>query len=259
MNKGKRKVAVLEDVAPVPEILQSQGKRLATFLSTHFCGTGKDMTLTAFVGLCQAGGFAVTLPTLMRWRKTFVTDPDCFDKEVSTGRPAALDPIEVALMVGFVLHCNATHKQLSFEGVRTFLRDQRGVTVTLNTVSSYCHANGLSKQIARLRSGAQAAINDQQLLTLALEFIDLLESTGFYKCQRSRLCNMDVTFTTRRNIVPKTIAAKGRYVYLVLFCAFRLCVSSVIFALVHLLQGHHACNRSKQERMDQCHRHQRLG
>ena len=47
---------------------------------------------------------------------------------------------------------------------------------------------------------------------MGLEFIELLDDSGFYKVRGGNVCNMDVTTTTRRTKTVRTLGRKGRYV-----------------------------------------------
>ena len=119
--------------------------------------------------------------------------------------------------MGFFLTHNATHLQVTHQHTLVVLKQKFGVTVSLCSVLNYCASNRLSKLVAKVHKGAREfTLVDQ--VELGIEFIGQLLEKEFCDTRRSAMCNTDVTFTSHRNRVVKTIGPQVRSGVFSLFC-----------------------------------------
>ena len=158
-------------------------------------------------------GFPVAKSTLQQWRTGLSLDPNYFAAKRIPGRPRSLTHEDEELLGGFILHQNALNNKVTYKALDAFLRAELDVETSPSTLITYVHAGGFSQQVAKVRPKSDTLVSHHQKLALGLAFIDELVASDFFKAARHRVFAIDVTHTSHRKEIHKTIAPRNGCVF----------------------------------------------
>ena len=236
------------------EKLEPQAKRLITALSQRFSGPRQAMTLDQFRQHVHECGFPVSQSSLQRWRTGLSLDPNYFAAKRIPGRPRSLTHEDEELLGGFILHQNRLNLKVTYKDL-----DASAGRVGRGNIATHTHHLCERRWFqSTSRQGPSQERHHHQKLALGLAFIDELIAADFFKAARHRVYAMDVTHTSHRKVIHKTIAPRGGCVY-PSFQVLFLSVLSTFFltfgrALPWSLQWRYAVHFGRDPRVQQCHR-----
>ena len=164
----------------------------------------RGVTRAAFRADMAAAGIVFSKAQFDRYVAAVAAGSPAIAQEKDSGRRAKLTEQQQTILWGWVLDRNLQNQRVDLTGFRAKSEELFGVSLSMGSASSYLAKGGFASRTAGNRAGGFRLDQEkqQQLLWDWVQGMD-------FPLKRQRLCSIDFTYTSQRNLLQRTFSPSG--------------------------------------------------
>ena len=158
--------------------------------------------------LYRAAGVSRTDLTFRRWKSKAALPDEMCEKPEKRGRPAALQPWQVHVILGYILFMNRNGSFVDQTMVWGFTKEKLGADVALSTISRLLHVYRFGSRVAKVSDKKETA-TVTELARMYRSWLSEHRSNGNLLKSPSQIGSIDCTYTSHRTNMPRTLTQLG--------------------------------------------------
>ena len=166
--------------------------------------TKRGTTRVSFRADMAAAGIVLSKAQFDRHVAAVAAGGTAIANEKGSGRRAKLSQEQQTILWGWVLDRNFQNQRVDLAGFRAKSQELFGVSLSVASASSYLAKGGFASRTAGNRA-AGFRLDQEQQRQLLWDWVRGMD----FPSERQRMCSIDFTYTSQRNLLQRTFSLSG--------------------------------------------------
>jgi hypothetical protein len=164
----------------------------------------RGTTRVSFRADMAAAGIVLSKAQFDRYVAAVAAGGTAIANEKGSGRRAKLSQEQQTILWGWVLDRNFQNQRVDLAGFRAKSQELFGVSLSVGSASSYLTKGGFASRTAGNRA-AGFRLDQEQQRQLLWDWVRGMD----FPSKRQRMCSIDFTYTSQRNLLQRTFSLSG--------------------------------------------------